>query len=75
MRGLSPWFLLFTAIFSNVQLSDALLINAYEYPSDTRHKHPVLYLVGKGDLTGWAAFGALLGLLQIALQWTLSTIL
>ena len=68
-RGLSPYFLLFNAIYSNIQFAQALLFASFAYPTD---EEPVLVLIGDGRLRGFAAFGAILGLLQVAAQWACS---
>lgn len=68
-QGLSPYFVLFNAIYSNIQFAHALLFAAYAYPTT---EEPVLALIGDGKLTGSRAFGGILGLLQVALQWACS---
>jgi hypothetical protein len=68
-RGLSPYYLLFNALYSNIQLAHALLFASYAYPTDTE---PVLGLIGDGRLKGFEAFGGILGLLQVAVQWACS---
>ena len=70
--GISPYFILFNAIFSNIQLANTLLLTARAWPTD---KSPVLELIGNGQLHGSEAFGAVLGLIQVALQWAFSIIL
>lgn len=67
--GLPPYLVLFNAIYSNSQFAHALLFAAYAYPTT---EEPVLALVGDGKLTGSGAFGGILGLLQVALQWSCS---
>ena len=71
-HGISPYFILFNAIFSNIQLANTLLLTARAWPTD---KSPVLELIGNGQLRGSEAFGAVLGLIQVALQWAFSIIL
>jgi hypothetical protein len=68
-HGLSPYFLLFNAIYSNIQFAHTLLDASYAYPTD---KEPVLRLIGDGRLRGSAALGGILGLLQVAIQWVCS---
>ena len=68
-QGLSPYFLLFNTIYSNIQFAHALLAASYAYPTE---KEPVLQLIGDGRLRGAAAFGGILGLLQVAMQWACS---
>jgi hypothetical protein len=68
-QGLSPYFVLFNAIYSNIQFAHALLFAAYAYPTT---EEPVLAVIGDGKLTGYRAFGGILGLLQVALQWSCS---
>ena len=68
-QGISPSFLLFDAIYSNIQFAYALFFASYGYPTDG---DPVLVRIGDGRLTGFAAFGAILGFLQVALQWVCS---
>lgn len=68
-QGLSLYFLLFNAIYSNIQYAHTLLHTSYAYPTD---KEPVLQLIGDGRLRGSAALGGILGLLQVAIQWACS---
>ena len=68
-QGISPYFVLFNAIYSNIQFAHALLFAAYAYPTT---EESVLALVGDGKLTGSGALGGILGLLQVALQWSCS---
>ena len=71
-HGISPYFILFNAIFSNIQLANTLLLTARAWPTD---KSPALELIGNGQLRSSEAFGAVLGLIQVALQWAFSIIL
>jgi len=64
-QGTSPYFILFNAIYSNIQFAHALLFVAYVYPTT---EEPVLALVGDVKLIGSRALGGILGLLQVALQ-------
>ncbi|KAF1985973.1 hypothetical protein K402DRAFT_454658 [Aulographum hederae CBS 113979] len=64
--GISPYFLLFNALFDNIQLASMVLDAAYAWPSDG---NPLLRRIADGDLRGFEAFGGLMGPLQIALQW------
>lgn len=73
---MSPNYILFNAIFSNTQLSEALFLHAYGWPSERSpyltDKNPALEQIAKGRLRGMAAYGAILGLLQIFVQWCCS---
>lgn len=71
-KGLSPYFLLFNAIYSNLQLAHALLLAGYGYPTT---ETPVLALIGSGAVTGMKALGGILGLLQVTCQWICSMML
>ena len=71
-KGISPYFLLFNSIFSNAQLSEALVLVTYAWPND---KKPLLQLLEDRHFRCLAAFGSVLGVLQIAMQWACSTIL
>jgi hypothetical protein len=71
-HGLSVNFILFHAIYSNAHFANTLLFTAYAYPNDVT---PVLGLIGDGYLKGSKAFGAILGLLQVGMQWACSIIL
>lgn len=71
MNGIPSYYLLFNILFSNVQLSESLLLAAYAWPNDLR---PVLQLIGDGSLRGWAALGGIFGVLQLALQWACSIV-
>lgn len=64
-QGIAPYFLLFNAIYSNIQFAHTVLFAAYAYPDTSA---PVLSLIGDGRLKGFNAFGGILGLLQVALQ-------
>ena len=72
-HGISANYILFHAIFSNAQLSSALFLHAYGWPSVRSPyltaKSPALEQVARGRLQGLAAYGAVLGLLQIFAQW------
>ena len=65
--GLSPYYVLLGFIFSTTHLANILLLSSYRYP--------VLECIADGDLEGAAAFGALLGLVQVVLQWLCSMML
>ena len=73
---ISPNFILFHAIFSNAQLSSALFLHAYAWPSVRSSymtvKSPALEQTAQGSLRGLAAYGALHGLLQVFAQWCCS---
>lgn len=69
MRGISPYYILFNIFFSNAQLSEVLLCAAYAWPNGS---HPVLQQVISGRLEGIQAFGAILGLVQVFVQWSCS---
>lgn len=56
------------------RLATALLFAAYAYPNG-RSFGPVMELIGRGQLKGFKAFGAVLGIIQFALQWIFSIIL
>ncbi len=71
-EGISPYYVLSQALFSNAQLSYALLMSAYIYPND---REPVLRTIASGSLRGRDAWGGMLGLLQVAMQWACSVIL
>jgi hypothetical protein len=72
-NGLSPNYILFHAIFSNAQLSSALFLHAYAWPSVRSPyltaKSPALEQIARGRLRGLSAYGAVLGLLQVFAQW------
>lgn len=68
-HGISPYYILFNVIFSNIQLANTLLLTARAWPTD---KVPVLELIGNGQLRGPQALGAVLGIVQVALQWAFS---
>lgn len=75
-RGPSSVSVLFSAILSNCQLSEALYLHAYGYPevhsSRVSIKSPVFMQIAKGRLRGMAAYGAVLGLLHVFAQWCCS---
>lgn len=75
-HGLSLVSVLFSAILSNCQLSQALYLHAYGYPEardpKLTDKSPVLAQIGGGRLRGTAACGAVLGLLHVFVQWCCS---
>jgi hypothetical protein len=64
-HGISPNYILAQAIMSNTQLSSALMLHAYGWPSA---KSPAL----EQNARGLAAYGAVLGLLQVFAQWCCS---
>ena len=68
-QGLSPYFILFNAIYSNMQFAHTLLFAAYVYPDTSA---PVLSLISDGRLKGSNALGGILGLLQVTVQWICS---
>lgn len=68
-RGISRYYILFDVFFSNAQLSELLLCAAYAWPTATR---PVIEQINNGSLQGMEAFGAILGVLQIFVQWCCS---
>lgn len=72
-HGISANYILFHAIFSNTQLSSALFLHAYGWPSVRSPyltaKSPALEQVARGRLRDLAAYGAVLGLLQVIAQW------
>jgi hypothetical protein len=68
IKGISVWFLTFGALYTNIQLAYTLLLCARAWPSDGPAE-PVLVLIGDHSLQGIAAIGAVLGLVQVALQW------
>jgi hypothetical protein len=47
-------------------------MHAYGWPSERK---PVLQEIAEGSLKGMAAYGAVLGLLQIFVQWSCSIML
>lgn len=75
-HGISENYILFHAIFSNAQLSSALFLHAYAWhsvhSSYLTAKSPALEQIVRCRLRGWAAYGAVLGLLQIFAQWCCS---
>ncbi|GAB7330626.1 hypothetical protein MBLNU13_g02199t3 [Cladosporium sp. NU13] len=75
-HGISRNYILFHAIFSNAQLSSALFLHTYGWPSVRSPylaaKSPALEQVARGRLRGLAAYGAVLGLLQVFAQWCCS---
>jgi hypothetical protein len=68
-QGLSPLFLLFGALCCNLQLTNTLLLVSHAWPND---RERVLDLIHSRKLKGFKAFGAVLGLIQAALQWACS---
>lgn len=78
-HGIAPNYILFHAIFSNAQLSSALFLHAYEWPSERSPyltaDSPALGQIAKDRLRGLAAYGAVLGLLQVFAQWCCSIFL
>src|ERR1700712_1745404 len=65
-QGISPLFLLFGALCCNLQLANTLFSSAYGWPTVDTTK-TVLGLIHSGRLRGFKAFGAVLGLIQVAL--------
>ncbi|KAF2832442.1 hypothetical protein CC86DRAFT_377606 [Ophiobolus disseminans] len=70
-HGISPYYILLHTLFSNLQVANALLLCARAWPTD---RSPVLERINIGDLSGSAAFGAILGLVQIGVQWFFSIV-
>lgn len=68
-RGISPFFVLFDVIVGNAQLSENVLCAAFAWPTAAR---PVIKEIGNGSLKDREAYGAVLGLLQIFVQWSCS---
>jgi len=73
-HGIAPNYILFQAITSNTQLSSALILHAYVWPSvrSLTAKDPAFEQIARGRLKGLAAYGAVLGLLQVFAQWCCS---
>jgi hypothetical protein len=61
--------LAFGAIYSIVQLANALLMSARSWPNDS---NPVLEAIRSGRLHGLRAYGAALDLIQVSIQWSCS---
>lgn len=70
--GISLYFLLFNALFSNYQLANTLLLAACVWPTDTS---PALKLIGNRELRGARALGAISGIVQVALKWACSMVI
>lgn len=68
-QGLSPFFIACNVIFSNAQLSEVLLLAVFAWPTAAR---PVLKQIDHGYIDGLETFGAILGILQISVQWLCS---
>lgn len=71
-NGISPYFLLCNALFSNIQLALTILVTVFAWPIA---KDPVSELIGTGELHGAQALVAVMGLVQVALQWACSIVL
>jgi hypothetical protein len=69
-HGISSNYILFNAIFNTSQLSHALFLHAYGWPQEGRNA--VLQAIAESRLKGIAAYGGVLGLLQIFVQWSCS---
>jgi hypothetical protein len=72
-HGISSHYILFNALLNTSQLSEALFLHAYGWPLEGRKS--VLQAIAEGRLKGMAAYGGVLGLLQIFVQWSCSVIL
>lgn len=70
--GLSATYLMLHALFSTAQLSCTLHSVAFIWPS---YERPIFKEINQGHLRGMEAFGGILGLLQIFVQWACSIVL
>lgn len=64
---MSGYYLLYNVILSTTQLSLALTMAAFGHSP-----RPFIEDIVSGRMTGWKAFGAVLGLLQLTIQWMCS---
>ena len=68
LSGISTWYLLFNAFSTTFHFVCTLIYHGYSYPRESDDLN-VIALIRQHKLQGPAAFGALLGLIQVFVHW------
>ena len=71
-RGISTYFVIFSALFCNHQFANTFLLIAHAWRTE---KSAFWRLIGIDELRGAQVSGAVLGVAQVALHWTCSLML